>query len=804
MVVFPEKKDGASSQLDELKKLAAGRKVPSDLKPISAASEGGDAAGAGKKGVKEESALEKLKELATPKEKPKLSESEPNFVEGKKFDDYKISTQTDSFLGMDGRKGLITQPPADFEWLKQKNLEERSQSSNLSETNPDWFETEQIEAPLATDFEGWEAQTEGGNSSAGEQKGTNATGTAGAEKEIPKQEATTPVQRGEQTEENAELLLGEESLGSAKEISEKIEKITTPIDTMFELLSVYKEVDAGKLVDYIGISLEKIEEIARLFENDGIIEIEYPPGIQKKPRIKLKKEITSRLKELPKGKMVESYDLVVDFIPAKISIIAETGEVRPTYCLEVPAVGKYTKQFLEYIKGEVAESTPIELEDILDQSKARKLKKKYFEQVSLHMLKYFPNTPEELLRPLGGIVLHEMYGLGDLDILMGDPMLEEIAINSSKTPVTIYHIIHGWLKTNIIIKSEEEVINYSAQIGRKIGREISVLNPILDAHLTSGDRVNATLFPISAEGNTLTIRRFARRPWTIIDFIGRSHSMNSEMAALLWLAIQYEMNILVAGGTASGKTSTLNGLLALTPSYHRLISIEDVRELILPSYLKWNWVPLVTRPRNPEGLGEVEMLELMVTSLRMRPDRIIVGEIRRHEEAEVLMEAVETGHSIYSTMHANSAYQVLRRLSEPPISIPSVQIELIDLILVQYRDRKTNKRRTYELAEIEPAATGQGLQVNTIYKWVPREDSWERLNRPVKLLTLLNLHTGMTEEEIYGELEDRKTILDWMRNSKIDNMESVGKIMKLFYSDPEKIKELAKKNAPVEEAYKVA
>ncbi|MFA5741989.1 MAG: ATPase, T2SS/T4P/T4SS family, partial [Candidatus Izemoplasmatales bacterium] len=346
-------------------------------------------------------------------------------------------------------------------------------------------------------------------------------------------------------------------------------------------------------------------------------------------------------------------------------------------------------------------------------------------------------------------------------------------------------------------------VNYSAQIGRKIGREISILNPILDAHLTSGDRVNATLFPVSAEGNTLTIRRFARRPWTMVDFIGKSHSMNTEMAALLWLAIQYEMNVLVAGGTASGKTSTLNGLLALTPAYHRLISIEDVRELILPSYLKWNWVPLVTRPQNPEGLGEVKMLDLMVTSLRMRPDRIIVGEIRRHEEAEVLMEAIETGHSIYSTMHANSAYQVLRRLAEPPVSIPAVQIELIDLILVQYRDRKTNKRRTYEIAEIEPAATGEGLQVNTIYKWIPRMDEWEQLNKPVKLLTLLNLHTGMTEGEIYEELENRKIILEWMRNNKIDSVESIGKVMKLFYSDPERVKKLAKKNATIEEAYKV-
>jgi len=244
-------------------------------------------------------------------------------------------------------------------------------------------------------------------------------------------------------------------------------------------------------------------------------------------------------------------------------------------------------------------------------------------------------------------------------------------------------------------------------------------------------------------------------------------------------------------------------MLALVPSYHRLISIEDVRELVLPKYLNWNWIPLVTRSPNPEGLGEVSMLDLMVSSLRMRPDRIIVGEIRRKKEAEVMMEAIETGHSIYSTLHANSAYQVLRRLAEPPISIPPMQIELIDLIVTQYRDRKTNKRRTYEIAEIEQTSTGQGLQINTIYKWVPRTDSWEQLNKPTKLLTLLNMHTGLTEEEVYKELEERKVVLEWLKRNNVTDVDLIGFIVKLFYSNPEKVKSLAKENAPLEELKKM-
>ncbi|MFA6268829.1 MAG: type II/IV secretion system ATPase subunit, partial [archaeon] len=519
----------------------------------------------------------------------------------------------------------------------------------------------------------------------------------------------------------------------------------------------------------------------------------------KKPILILKNPTPTKLSNIPNGEVLETYKIEVDFVPAQILIILAPEEARPVYAIQMPSIGKYTKKFLESIKSEVAETMPIELEEIIDPKKSKKLKERFFFELNSHLLKYFPTAKVDLLNMLSGVLLHEMYGLGDIEILMGDDMLEEVGINSAKTPITVYHRIHGWLKTNLLPGSEDEINNFASQIGRKVGREITTLSPILDAHLLSGDRVNSTLFPISSEGNTITIRRFARKPWTIVDFVGKAHTMNSEMAAMLWLAMQYELNILIAGGTASGKTSALNSLLALVPTYHRIISIEDVREIILPKYLEWNWVPMVTRSPNPEGLGEVTMLDLMVTSLRMRPDRIIVGEIRRKKEAEVLMEAIETGHSIYSTLHANSGYQVLRRLAEPPINIPLMQIELIDLIVVQYRDRKTNKRRTYEIAEIEQTSTGQGLQINTVYKWIPRTDAWEKLNKPTKLITLLNMHTGMTEDDIYNEIQQRQEILEWLKRIDLNEVDEIGFIVKLFYSDPVKVKKLARENATVEE-----
>jgi archaeal flagellar protein FlaI len=650
----------------------------------------------------------------------------------------------------------------------------------------DWEQTNEIEQPTKQDFEQKFVE---------HAKWKHETAAKEKKEKIVKAINTDKVVENKSETDLAETI---EAQGEPETVN-----IRTPIDEMFEQLEKFHKMDSGKLAKIANLSYNVAEDIAKVFEDYGIIKIYYPTSLSKKPQLELTTKVMSKITKKPQGEVLDSYDLDVDNVFTKISVVQVVEEVRPVYTIDTPAIGKYTKKFLDFIKDEIAETMPIELEEITDPKKSHKLKTRFFEESQKHLKKYFPTSTKEDLDTLSGVVLHEMYGLGTIEVILGDDMLEEVAINSSRTPITIYHRIHGWLKTNLYPGTEDEIMNYSSQIGRKIGREITVLSPILDAHLLSGDRVNATLFPITAEGNTLTIRRFARRPWTIVDFVGKAHTMSSEMAALLWLAIQYEMNVVVSGGTASGKTSTLNTLLALVPSYHRSISIEDVREIVLPKYLNWNWIPMVTRSANPEGLGEVTMLDCLITSLRMRPDRIIVGEMRRKKEAEVLMEAIETGHSIYSTIHANSAYQVLRRLAEPPMSIPLMQIELVDLIVVQFRDRKTNKRRTFEIAEIEQTSTGKGLQINTIFKWMPRSDTWEQLNRPTKLLTLLNLHTGLTEEEIEKELATRKKILDWLKDKNIADLDEIGYIMKLFYSDTKKVEELASKKVSREKIHEM-
>ena len=174
----------------------------------------------------------------------------------------------------------------------------------------------------------------------------------------------------------------------------------------------------------------------------------------------------------------------------------------------------------------------------------------------------------------------------------------------------------------------------------------------MDAELSDGSRVNATLFPISQSGNTITIRKFSKNPWTMSAMI-KNGTISSEIASLVWLCIQNEISLLFSGGTASGKTSFLNACSMFFPPMRRIISIEETRELQLPNFLQW--LPMVTREPNPEGKGEITLYNLMINSLRQRPDIMLVGEVRTKKDAETLFEAIHTGHSVYGTVHADNA-----------------------------------------------------------------------------------------------------------------------------------------------------
>src|SRR3989344_3035685 len=309
---------------------------------------------------------------------------------------------------------------------------------------------------------------------------------------------------------------------------------------------------------------------------------------------------------------LESYEIEIDKAKVKVEIKGLASS--RTYSLIVPEIGVATASLLDEIRNELIAATTIGMKEITDPTAFGSIKKSFMKDASFFIQEKLPNIGLETKEFLVGKLMQDMMGLGEIEFLIGDPNLEEIVIQSSKEFIRVYHKKFGWLLTNLKIKREDEIINYSNIIARRVGRQINVLAPLLDAHLVSGDRVNSILYPISTKGNTITIRKFARDPYTIIDLLN-NETCSMDVAVLLWLAIEYEMNVIISGGTASGKTVLLNACMPFIPPNHRIISVEDTRELMLPDFLYWT--PMVTRTPNPEGKGEVSMLDLLMNSLRM-------------------------------------------------------------------------------------------------------------------------------------------------------------------------------------------
>ncbi|MBS1266969.1 MAG: hypothetical protein MAG795_00939 [Candidatus Woesearchaeota archaeon] len=472
---------------------------------------------------------------------------------------------------------------------------------------------------------------------------------------------------------------------------------------------------------------------------------------------------------------MDNYQINVDNLIVHVDIFQNETDFVPQYRISILNISPHTNIILEKLKEEFITKVATGTVPVSQEDAQQSIQEKFKKEIILLIEKYFPKIDKKNEELLISYVMRENIGLGNIEILLKDNQLEEIVVNSAKEPVWVYHKKFGWLKTNVKIPSEARIRHFATMIGRDVQKEITLLKPLLDAHLASGDRVNATLNPISADGNTITIRKFSEKPWTIVDFV-KNRTISLEAASVIWLAVQNELSMLIAGGTASGKTSTLNVVCNFFPPNHRIISVEDTREITLPKNL--HWVPLETRLPNPEGKGEVTMLDLVVNSLRMRPDRIVVGEIRRKKEAEVLFEAMHTGHSVYGTFHANDARETVIRLTNPPIDVPKLLMPALSAILVQSRNRRTGTRRTFQLAEIVESG-----DANVLYQLDFKDDRFKKVAEWTKLMETLNLFTGMSRQEVKKDVEHKKVLLKHLVKENMTNIHQLGMFFAMYYNN---------------------
>lgn len=546
---------------------------------------------------------------------------------------------------------------------------------------------------------------------------------------------------------------------------------------------------------------------AKMVEGAGVYP--YPfPYMEPKPKKKEKAEKTPTGIEIPTGT-----ELAAPASPLKPDELGEGLKSIDMYYPLIPHSPKKGERVLAYarIKWNPSEGAVIYnvIEPKLapeDRETIEKIKKMLEERLDIDFTKLgkikagdvVENEIQKILTVIGGVseekrqiltyyLKRDIIGLGKIEPLMNDTEIEDISCDGVEIPIYVYHRDPRFasLKTNIIFRSKDELDTFVMRLAQKCGKMISIAAPLLDAALTDGSRLQATLgTDIARRGSNFTIRKFTVKPLTPTHML-KYRTMNSAQLAFLWLAVENGKSILVSGGTATGKTSMLNALsLFIKPSF-KIVSIEDTPELRLPHP---HWIPHVARtPISTKGeIGEISLFDLLKSSLRQRPDYLVVGEVRGRE-AYVLFQQIATGHPSLATIHAASISQLVDRLITPPISLPPTLLENIDIIvfLVLARRKGRYVRRANEIIEVRGVKRHRLISTKT-FQWKPVPDEFESVEKS-KVLEDIAKRQGLTDESIKGELMRRKRILEWMLDKEIYNYEEVSKIISTYYSNPERV-----------------
>lgn len=383
-------------------------------------------------------------------------------------------------------------------------------------------------------------------------------------------------------------------------------------------------------------------------------------------------------------------------------------------------------------------------------------------------------------------MLKELIGYGEISSLIEDDGLEEIMVIGVGKPVFVYHRKYGMMETDLIFDDEEKITNIIDSIARETNRRIDQQSPILDARLENGSRVNATIPPLSANGPTITIRKFKKDPLTIVDLI-RFNTLNTEMASFLWLCVDglgvKPANIIVSGGTSSGKTTLLNALSIFINPKERIITIEDTLELQIPHN---HIIRMEARTVNIENQGEITIEDLVKNSLRQRPDRIIVGEVRG-KEAITLFTALNTGHSGFGTLHANNSRETITRLTNAPMNVPKIMISSIDFIIMEkriYRSDGISYRRITEIVEVVGMEEGT-VQLSKLFQWDSENDEFRNLTIMSKTLEEIANLKGVSISFLKNEWKNRQLVLNYLVKNNISGQKDISKFLETYYLNPD-------------------
>lgn len=399
------------------------------------------------------------------------------------------------------------------------------------------------------------------------------------------------------------------------------------------------------------------------------------------------------------------------------------------------------------------------------------------------ILKEF-GAKDDIADKLSDALIFEFSNVGCLNIFLEDPDIEEIVFNGEDNAISLYSCRFGWLKTNVYPNGEGSLLEIAQRMARLVNKEVNFSNPIVETRLLSGDRVNTLLDTVSTQGTLITIRKFSRTPWSIVGLIKELNSTNIEIAALLWFAVEYGLNILIAGGSGSGKTTLLNAICNLIPPQVHVLSIESVREIYISDSRSWNWLSLITK--EDTSADPIRTEDLIGISLKMRPERLVLGEAVRPGDIRSLFQAMQVGHPVYSTIHATSTKELLRRVYDPSYKIPRTDIGSLDLVLVMYHDIRNKSRILLEVSEIcSKGRDSTSDIISNLFKLNPKTREYSSLNKPNKIFQKVALKTGMSEQEMHADIEKKKTVLKWAMENDIIDIKDLEVVVHDYYADCE-------------------
>jgi flagellar protein FlaI len=382
----------------------------------------------------------------------------------------------------------------------------------------------------------------------------------------------------------------------------------------------------------------------------------------------------------------------------------------------------------------------------------------------------------------------DLVGFGVLDGMMRDPNIEDLSIDALGKPLFIYHKGHDSLETNVSLNDEEQLDNIVTRLSHMAGKHVSTAFPIVQGTLPGRHRLVATFRrEVSPQGSSATIRKFREDPMTIVDMLNVG-LLDHHMAAYAWYMMQNRATAIVVGATGAGKTTLLNAILTLTRLTTKLVTIEEVQEINIPHL---NWTSLVSRESyaaTEEKSGEVGLFDLVKAAMRMRPDILVVGEVRG-EEAYVLFQAISTGHGGLCTLHADDAASALQRLVSEPMNVPKAFIPFLDLTFVVRRISVPAPgggfKAVRRIVSIDEIVTDQEL--NKVFRWEPRADTFKASYDKSPKLEKISRDTGMPMEEILKEIDRRALILRWVQQKGIRNFKELSPILELYISRPQDV-----------------